>query len=296
MISAPLLTAPEFWRDLCPSLHIGDQDFCRGMLPFNLEADAGALFEQRLIREGYFQYHVAPENWGFSLSEMAQGVQQLVNADLVPPFAFLYDEFWLLFLKQMKIISLVLGGDYQLLPDFWVWHVDPRKGQSGWKPHRDKGAMALFPDGRPKSLTVWIPLTVASPTNGCMYVVPADRDRTYNSDREKEWRFDYADVRALPGLPGTVLVWNQAVLHWGGSTSPFSPDGPRMSAAFEFQRQDVPPFNEPLLPCTSIPSFAARLALVAKQILQYRHMYPLSPQLERFALGILEPFRSTTPR
>lgn len=295
MMTQAALQSLEFWRELCPSLHIGDSDFCVQVTPFNVDSEAAALFEHRLNREGYFQYHVAPESWGLPLSTMAEGVQRLVDADLVPPFAFLYDEFWLLFFKQMRMIARFLGDDYQLLPDFWVWHVDPQKGQSGWRPHRDKGAMALLPDGRPKSLTVWIPLTVATPTNGCIYVVPANRDRTYNSDREKEWQFDYADVRALPGSPGTVFVWNQAVLHWGGSTSPFSPDGPRISAAFEFQRNDVPPFNAPLLSCTSLPSFANRLALVAKQIVQYRHMYPLSPQLERFAVGTLGQSQPTTP-
>jgi len=277
----------DFWRQLNPALHIGDQAFCGAISTFSLDAAAGARFEQRLVREGYFQYHIAPENWQISLSDMAQAVKTLVGAGIATPFAFLYDEFWLLFAKQAQVIARYLGDDYQVLPDFWVWHVDPARGDSGWKPHRDKGRVALYPDGKPKSLTIWIPLTLATPTNGCMYLVPADKDRNYGTEKEKDWQFGYADIRALPGQPGTVFIWNQAVLHWGGSSTPFSPDGPRVSAAFEFQRKDVPPFNLPLMSPLQIPNFEIRMKLVAKQILQYKHMYPLSAELEQFATGIL---------
>jgi ectoine hydroxylase-related dioxygenase (phytanoyl-CoA dioxygenase family) len=146
--------------------------------------------------------------------------------------------------------------------------------------------MALYSDGTPKSLTVWIPLTNATPLNGCMYIIPANRDKTYNTSDENEWKFDYPDVRALPGQAGNVFVWNQAVLHWGSRTSRFAEE-PRISVAFEFQRADVPPFNQPLLNPKHLPSFEARLKLIAKQLLQYKHMYPLSPAMEQFSQNVL---------
>jgi ectoine hydroxylase-related dioxygenase (phytanoyl-CoA dioxygenase family) len=173
-----------------------------------------------------------------------------------------------------------------MLPDFWAWYIDPRAGTSGWAPHRDKGHRSLYPDGRPKSLTVWLPLTEATPLNGCMYVVPAYRDPTYNTPNDKEYRFTAQDIRALPSPAGGLFMWTQAVVHWGSHSSPLAA-GPRISIAFEFQRGDVPPMNTPLIPPLSSLSVPQRLRLICKQILQYAHMYPLTAQLKAFAEAVM---------
>ena len=55
------------------------------------------------------------------------------------------------------------------------------------------------------------------------------------------------------------------------------------SDLFEFQRADVEPFNQPLLQPLQPLSFDMRLALIAKQILQYRHMYKIHPAIELLA-------------
>lgn len=73
-----------------------------------------------------------------------------------------------------------------MLPDFWAWNVDPVRGDAGWRPHRDRGRTTLLPDGGPKSITTWIALTRATPLNGCMHVVPARNDPTYNTPDEDE--------------------------------------------------------------------------------------------------------------
>ena len=284
LVQAPPLDAledPAFWRALNPALHVCDDAFIGGVGPFDLDSPARESLVRRMTREGYFQFFVPPAQWQLPLAEMAQAVDQMPPT-LAAPFVFVYDEFWLAFRKQARVIADFLGNDYVMLPDFWAWRVDPTKRQSGWKPHRDKGHMALFPDGRPKSLTVWIPLTKATPLNSCMYVIPADRDPTYGTPQDGEWKFGFSDVRALPGEPGDVFVWNQAVAHWGGHSSTFATDV-RISVALEFQRLDVPPFNQPLLSPNSLPSLFDRLRLIAKQVLQYDHMYKLDPELERFA-------------
>ena len=159
-----------------------------------------------------------------------------------------------------------------MLPDFWVWNIDPGKGEAGWKPHRDKGRSSLDDDGSPKSVTVWIPLSEATPLNGCMYLVPAYLDPTYNTDEESQHEFEYSSIRALPGEPGDFFMWNQAVLHWGSKSSPRA-TVPRASMAVEFQRADVEAFNRPLISPLSPPPFEVRLKLIAKQVLQYQHMY-----------------------
>jgi len=93
-------------------------------------------------------------------------------------------------------------------------------------------------------------------------------------------------VRALPARPGDFLCWNQAVLHWGGEASRFA-SGPRISVALEFQSGDRAPFNQPLIPPFANLPFETRLKLVAKQILQYKHMYPLAARFEALAKRLL---------
>ncbi len=234
--------------------------------------------------EGYFQ--LPPLEWELPLNDLVALVGKLDAAGIPVPFAFVYDEFWVLYVKLYQIVERLLGPGYFRLPDFWVWLVDPRRDDSGWKPHRDKTQPTLREDGSPTSLTVWIPLTESTPLNGCIYMVPANRDPTYNTPNQNEWKFAHQDIRALPAKPGSILVWNQAVLHWGSHGSPRETQ-PRISVAVEFQAGDVPPYNEPLTAPNSIPNFDFRLQLIAKQILQYRHMYPLAAEVQEIAVRLL---------
>jgi len=142
---------------------------------------------------------------------------------------------------------------------------------------------ASIKDGRAKSLTIWITLTEATAENGCIYLLPTDLDKNYNTPEEDTWSFDYNDVRAQPCAAGTMMCWNQAILQWGGRSSKHA-QNPRISISLEFQRADDPPFNKPLLPNDSLPPFDVRLKLIALQILQYKHLYPLSPELESFII------------
>jgi ectoine hydroxylase-related dioxygenase (phytanoyl-CoA dioxygenase family) len=214
------------------------------------------------------------------------GAIRLLHANRLPPvFAFHFDEFWLVLAQLRRVIATILGDGYVMLPDFWAWHVDPMTADSGWPPHRDKGRRALFPDGRPQSLTLWLPLTDATPINGCIYVVPADRDPTYNTAAEESLQFTLSDIRALPAAAGSILAWTQAIIHWGGHAA--SRDAPpRISLSCEFQRGDVAPFNSPLLPPAAMPDFATRHSLIGRQVLRYRQMEPLDGALESCAAAM----------
>jgi hypothetical protein len=288
---APLLwplrnTAPvdlldvAIWRALGGELHVCDPDYQNGVTPLDAPAEALAETARLVATEGYFQ--APPQPWGLPIAAMAGCVARLKDHGLSPVFAFVYDEFWSIFSKADPIIRHLLGGDYLMLPDFWVWHVDTHASDAGWRPHRDKGFRSLYPDGRPKSFTLWIPLTDADTHNACMYIVPADRDPTYGTPDDNEWKFVLPDVRALPAKAGSLLGWTQAALHWGSRGSPRASHA-RISMAFEFQRADEPAFNEPLIrPCAPLP-LETRLQLICKQILQYRHMYPMDPAVEAVA-------------
>ena len=150
-------------------------------------------------------------------------------------------------------------------------------------------------DGSPKSLTTWIPLSPTTPLNGCIYIVPEQLDPTYATLDENKRQFDYASIRALPGNPGDFFIWNQAVLHWGGRTSPRAAES-RVSMAFEFQRTDVPAFNSPLIDPLRVFTFEERLKLIAMQVYQYRQMYALDPKVAQFASELaVQPTPSRAP-
>ena len=237
------LARREIWQAFAPRLHIEDPRSFADIPFLNSTPEQDRGVAAMLKHEGYV--HAAGVNWGLDIGLMAETVRALSRAQLSPVFAYLYDEFWLPYYQMHRIYSGVLG-DYRMLPDFWIWNVDPKAGDSGWKPHRDKGHYALFPDRSPKSLTTWIALSAATPLNGCMYIVPAYFDPTYGTPEDETWKFGFESARALPAAPGDVFMWNQAVAHWGSRCSPYATET-RVSMAFEFQRADVEPFNQPLL-------------------------------------------------
>ena len=269
----------DFWRSLRPELGI---EASRPRPGFEL-GDVNQLMTTLRV-EGYVNVpNVMPEG---VFGPLRDCVANLYEQEIPLAFAFVYDEFWLAFQGMGKFIEAALGSGYRALPDFWVWHVPPAEDAHGWSPHRDRLQPTLDRDNSPHSLTVWLPFTDATPLNGCIYMLPAHLD-----DRFKRRRWDGNDnnvvhdpqnIRALPAPAGSLLAWNQAVLHWGGRASSLAA-GPRASAAFEFQRGDKPPFNQPLLDPFRVPPFHERLGLIGKQVLQYQHMYPLTPDVQLIA-------------
>ncbi len=277
-----------FWRKHFPKLTITETltpEFRaktlakkpRNTMPLNIE---------RMRVDGYF--HDRDDTLVRLAPVLADAVKTCKRLDIPPTFLFLFDEAWECFFALHHALTPFLGEDYVVMPDFWVWHVDPKAAESGWRPHRDKGHMALAPDGTPLSLTIWMPLSEATPLSSCMYILPKSRDPVYGTPQDSDWKIDYPNIRALPGQPGDFFCWDQAVLHWGSASSQFA-DGPRISMALEFQRSTIPPFNQPLLPAFGNLDFPSRLWLVAKQIMQYRHMYKVRPEFEALAQSILNP-------
>ena len=275
-----------FWRNLSPELTIESA-------PPPAAAtlgDVSALLRD-LKREGYVQVEGAiPHD---ALAPIRACVATLHARRIPLPFAFVYDELWRAFQGLGAFLTTTLGGGYRALPDFWVWHVVPTETAAGWGPHRDRVQPTLDRDNAPHTLTVWLPFSDATPLNGCIYVLPAHLDerfkrRVWDGD-DNNVVHDPQNIRALPAKAGSMLAWNQAVLHWGGRGSSLGKE-PRISAAFEFQRGDRPPFNRPLLDPGKIPPFEQRLGLIGKQVLQYRHMYPLTDDVAAVAQALFDRF------
>ena len=274
---------PDFWKSLNPQLSIGEDFTSLSESVLSLEQEHMEKLLFNLKNEGYFQIDSFLSE--AEISRMATGIEKLRESGWPVAFAFIYDEFWQIFCRLSQILSVILGEDYQQLPAFWAWYINTTNTEKGWQPHRDNGGNTLLPDGMPKCVTIWIPLSDAIPLNGCMYILPAPFDPNYGGKvqkAEKKESINFQDIRALPATAGSILCWNHAVLHWGGRSSERAPH-PRISLAFEFQRSDVEPYKTPLLDPSNPPNFNQRLALIGKQILQYQHMYPLSEEMAEVA-------------
>lgn len=280
-----------FWADLCPKLSLEGQGAATPP-----PAPAPALGElgthlSNLKVEGYLQAENAfsPE----VIVPVREAVATLAARNIPLPFIFVFDEPWALFQAMRPLLEHVLGKGYKALPDFWVWFVPTKDGAAGWGPHRDRVQPTVERDNSPRSLTVWLALSDATAENGCMHILPAHLDerfkrRVWDGD-DNNVVYEPQNIRALPVPSGTLMAWNQAVLHWGGRSSRLA-KAPRVSAAFEFQRGDRPAYNTPLLDPGRTPTFEERLGLVGKQVLQYQHMYPLSPDVARIATTLRDRF------
>ena len=273
---------PAFWHSVCPELGVE-----RGSdgAPYVID-DLDRLVD--VIRfEGYVNVpDVVP---GADVARLRSCIDRLHEQKIPVVFAFVYDELWLAFQRLSPFLTAVLGPGYRALPAFWAWRLEVSGSDRGWEPHRDCAEESVDRDNSPYAMTVWLALSDATPTNGCIYVVPAHLDerfrrRVWEGDEEFAVR-DLHNVRAVPATAGSMLAWNQHLLHWGGRVSRHERE-PRRSVAFEFQRGDKAPFQAPLIDTSPAVPFTTRLGLVAKQLLQYRHMHPLTDEMAEIAVGL----------
>ena len=275
----------EFWRELCPQLSVeGDPK----PPPVRLPPLADLL--GTLAHEGYLNIpDVFPAD---PIARMRDGVAALHWRGIPPLFAFVYDEFWLAAAQLFPLVSAVLGEDYRVprRPTICAWYVEPADDAAGWKPHRDNPA-AFDADGTPRSITLWLPLTDATPLNGCMYVLPAHLDEAF---RTRDFKVPaqipvnlLQDVRALPASAGSLLAWNTGVLHWGSRASRLG-TGPRCSFACEFERggATVPEGAKPLLGPNETPAFEERLGLLGHLLQRYERFQKFSPEIKLIATAL----------
>jgi hypothetical protein len=278
---------PLYWFDLNPS--------------HNTDGRTEVSIWDAHIAEDEFQYDRALKNYrtfvwlaldavlyAEQLARMRRCVESVRRAGWPVVFSFVYDDFWLVGRqgRLRRLIADTLGPEFVLLPRVWTHYVYPAHGNAGWKPHiDDKGAT--------KNLSVWIPISNATLTNGCMYIIQRDEaTREMSQNFTQLDNFTRRDVvallrnaRALPASPGQVLCWDEHVIHWGGLAEPPT-DGigePRISIALEFSTPNFPITKEVpfvIRPDEPLPSFETRLASIALAILSYRRFELLA---ERFA-------------
>ena len=283
------LLKKEFWSNFEIKLNIEKINFKKKLILSKKLIDEKT---QKLQNFGYFHYK--NPNFFSPINLMFQTLKRINDMNLPPVFGFVYDEFWYIQYQIENLLNVILGKNYKQLPDFWAWCIT--RGKSGWSPHRDKGSKSLFDNNKPKSVTVWIPLSKATPENSCMYILPADKDKYYNKPKPLDSSNDLpgkiADFKALPADPGDLLIWTQEVYHWGSSSDLNHTECPRVSIAFEFQRGDITPFRDFILEPNVLPTFEERLVLISMQILQYTHMYGFKSDLVFWAKNCIERYKN----
>ncbi|MEX2451602.1 MAG: hypothetical protein WD407_12160 [Rhodospirillales bacterium] len=98
-----------FWQGLAPDLHVCDPAFIGAQSQIAYGADILKTMETDLLEEGYTRFQ--PGDWNADIAALADFIGTIHSRGLLPVFAFIYDEYWLLFFKQRAFLAHMLGED-----------------------------------------------------------------------------------------------------------------------------------------------------------------------------------------
>jgi hypothetical protein len=279
----------SYWKSFLPAMGVLDLqalDHLEGAA-FSSEQEAWAL--AHLARHGYFQ--LPPLATSDVTARMCTSVEVLRSAGWPAVFTYIYDEFWTVWRtpSMVRLLSRHLGEGYVQTSGVWTYRVDPQQRASGWGPHVDSRNDA-------ERLSVWIPLTEATIHNGCMYVIPQDRVPPalpacyldWTSISAQELSALLHNVTPLPAPVGSVLGWNNRLIHWGGRATE-SAAWPRISVAAEFLRARTKPHRAELpVFGVNLPAFPVRLRVIGQAILAYEKFEPLMRRYRGLATKLIE--------
>jgi ectoine hydroxylase-related dioxygenase (phytanoyl-CoA dioxygenase family) len=225
-----------------------------------------------MTREGYFQTRpIIPQP---ELDKLARCMTNIVRWKLRPEYVYMYDEVYAVAARLSRVLDPILGSNFQFVPqELGAYFIPVGNDAKGFKPHRDflRVPNGIGPNGLPRLVTAWIPLTDATTLNSCLYVLPGHLDPLF-PDRAGQMELGDAaaflqDIRALPAQAGSVICWNTSLLHWGSRSSDQAA-GPRLSVAVYFQSREIPPTHSTAMDIPSPLPFSRRLYLVERQWLR----------------------------
>lgn len=254
------IETPEYWLELMPTLRITDTPFNSNLPAHELSPELQTRLRRQMIEDGYFQLPPILDEDETAL--LRNSIMQLHQKGIMPIFASVYDEYWQALCRLRGLLTPILGHGYRLVPDFWVWYVEADDKVSGWGPHRDGAQVAsnMRNDGTPTLCTAWIALTDVDTANSCIYLLPRKYDAVFQDFVRRKFGqpgipnpeqipLPLNRIRALPTQAGSILGWDQNMLHWGSGSSQWA-SSPRISIGIYYQAKDVQ------LPCR--PFDAAR--------------------------------------
>lgn len=244
-----------FWRELVPFLGVSSR-LDLGAAPL-VDADAPERerLERRLRRDGFFAREgVLPEE---QRERMRAGIERIRGHFGHEVFALMYDEFWLALAGLRSLAELALGRGCRVVPLPFVNYVPP--GAAGFGAHRDRHDAALHESGLPNMVTLWVSLTDAGPERACLNLLPAAHDPNFPHALGQLEIRDVRSIRSVPVPAGSVICFNQALLHWGSHNEC---DAPRISFAFELERAGIAGARQPSFDLSGSLSLAERVGFV----------------------------------
>jgi len=276
-----LACSQKYWQDLNPQLSVGRTSV------ESVEAHAIDSEErQDILRHLKLQHYFSttrPLIQPAVAARMLQGVAALRKAGWHEVFGFVYDEFWQVTRTPSlrQLLADALGEEFKALPQVVVHYVHPGIG-AGWGPHVD------FSD-RCDRFTIWLALSDATVSNGCMYILPYNR---IPQELRKKWASNESlgreevkkllhATQTLPVSAGCVLGWEGDVIHWGAHST--DSENPRVSLSVVYIRAEKDPMVDeiPLLSAHTVPGFPERLISVGNAIRFYQvHV----PALRKFSV------------
>ena len=279
----------DYWRSLCPWLHVDDKNYQKSCLDSNCDGLDGTsdAHRERLVKEGYTTMPTVDASLAGSL---ARAAVKLREHGWPASFVIMYDEAFEL-ARHVDKRMLALTGRNANNGDMLAWYIDPNNDESGFSPHRDRQpddpAASFFKDDcdgierlLPAYSTAWVALTDATPENSCLYVVPAQFDPGYFSGdldtidplhRCFPDKTGYQNIRALPVPSGEAVFFSHRILHWG-SRGRKGYETPRIALSVACADDTFEPcyFDRLALP---YPSPTLRLALTCAQMVCYHERF-----------------------
>ncbi len=258
---------PSFWLETCPWMTISDLPFQTAQ---RLDPAPGTNLErERQLTEGYLRFDdlFAAD----TVEPIRQAVETLDSLGLPTPFVYAFDEVWKLYASAESTLEALVGEDFLVGGDLWAWHLPPGPSSSGWGPHRDDqfANEGFNADGNPTHISLWVALSDADETNGCMYVLPKDQSEWHGGSVDGLTLQEASSVRALPASAGTLLSWTSDVLHWGGKSTSRAQRA-RTSICLYAQRNDYRRLTTDMVGLSSSVPFVHRLGIISRALIRYR--------------------------
>jgi len=180
-----------------------------------------------------------------------------------PIYAVALEAFWFAAFRLGESARFAMGNDVSVTTLPAIVTVPPK--HAGVGPHRDSQLRAFKDDGAPTRLSVWLALTAAEVDRACLHYLPMWADPNVPDDLSSVQVPDLRLIRAVPMAAGDALMFNQAVLHWGGYNATRHT---RVGVVWEFADSVNCTDDEAAVALESDISFAKRLGFMARAIMR----------------------------
>ena len=301
-IDLPQMMDPEYWRKLCPELHVVDRDWQLTVVPMRAAEEVTSDARASIRRIGFTKIPAACLPWrSLNHRALAVAATKLVSHGWNPTWLLMYDEGWSIAHELSDVVERATGNKLNF--DVLSWHVSPADVETtAFSPHRDRqpdDAPATFrDDGTSTYSTAWVALTDSTPENSCLYFIPLDRDPGYYGGDDNKPKSDNDPTRrclpntealqhvtADPAEAWSVVIVTHRVIHWG-SRGQGRPKGyglpqvePRICISFGFADDAFEPAYMSRDKYLPFPPLAQRVTLIASQMIAYHERFPVNVKI-----------------